>query len=39
MLMSELNMDPVFYMSLLMIGLTIGTFLFFYFMKNFKTKV
>lgn len=38
MLMNELNADPVFYMSLLMVGLAIASFLFFYFMKNFKTS-
>lgn len=38
MLMNELNVDSVFYMSLLMVGLAIASFLLFYFMKDFKTK-
>ncbi|MBW5289553.1 MAG: hypothetical protein Rpha_1660 [Candidatus Ruthia sp. Apha_13_S6] len=36
--MNELNADPVFYMSLLIVGLAIASFLLFFFMKIFKTK-
>jgi hypothetical protein len=36
--MSELNVDPVFYMSLLMVGLAMASFLLFFFMKDFKMK-